>query len=385
MAMRFLLNIQAVALLLLFGLSASTYGQNKTKTLLFIGTYTEGKPDFGIFIYDFNSSTGELKKLSTGENIVNPSFITISPNGQFLYACTDTKLPKHGSVTSFKIDSVNGKISFLNKQTSGGENPVYLTVAKSNRFVVNGNYTEGNVTIFKTNEDGTLNPYSQIIQFTDSSINKQRQDKSHIHATVFSQKNDFIFFPDLGADKIRAFSFDTTNSKSSVLSESYTVRSVLGSGPRHFTFHPNGKFAYCIEELSGMVSAYSYTNEKLDSIQRVFSYSKKQETYGSSDIHISPDGLFLYTSNRWENENTISIFSINQSNGKLKLVGHQSTYGDHPRNFTIDPTGKFLLVANQLTNNIVVFKRSPKTGLLTKTKFEISVPKPSCLQIRRYN
>ena len=385
MALRFVLNIQVVALLLLFGLSVSTNGQNKTKTLLFIGTYTEGKPNFGIYIYEFNSSTGELKQLSAGKNVVNPSFITISPNGKYLYACTDTKLPKHGSVTSFKIDSVNGKISFLNKQTSGGENPVYLTVDKSNRFVVNGNYTEGSVTIFKTNEDGTLNPYSQMIQFTDSSINKQRQDKSHIHATVFSQKNDYIFFPDLGADKIRVFSFDTTNAKSSVLSESYSVKSVLGSGPRHFTFHPNEKFAYCIEELSGMVSAYSYTDGKLDSIQRVFSYSKKQETYGSSDIHISPDGLFLYASNRWENENTISIFSINQKDGKLKLVGHQSTYGDHPRNFAIDPSGKFLLVANQVTNNIVVFKRSPKTGLLTKTKFEISVPKPSCLQMRTYN
>ncbi len=370
---------------LLFNVLSIFYAQNNSKTFLFIGTYTEGKTDLGIYIYEFDSKTGDLKFSSNAENMTNPSFLTISPNGKFLYACTDTKMPNKGSVTAFKIDSINGKITLINKQASGGENPVYLTVYKNNKFIVNGNYTEGNVSIFSANEDGSLNPYSQLIQFTDSSINKTRQEKAHIHSTVFSPKNDYIFLPDLGADKIRVYKFDSNNLKPLIPIDDSIVNAVPGSGPRHFTFHPNGKFAYCIEELSGMVSAYSYNNGKLDSIQRIFSYSKTQESYGSSDIHISPDGLFLYASNRWDKENTISIFSINQNTGKLTLVGHQPTFGDHPRNFIIDPTGNFILVANQVTNNIVVFKRNWKSGLLTKTKTEISVPRPSCLQMRKYS
>lgn len=349
------------------------FSQKISKTLLFVGTYTAGKPDSGIYVYEFNSVTGRLKQLAAGKNLVNPSFLAISPNGKYLYACTESKLPHNGNVSAFKIDSVSGKISFINKQSCGGENPVYLTIDKTNNFVIDGNYTEGNVAVFKTNADGSINPYSQIIQFTDSSINKARQDKAHIHSTVFSPKNDFIYFPDLGGDKIRAFKFETSSTAPLSIADNYTVKTPLGGGPRHFIFHPNGKYAYCIEELSGTVAAYNYSNGKLDTLQRIFSYSKTQENYGSSDIHVSPDGLFLYASNRWEDENTISIFSIDQKNGKLNLVGHQSTFGDHPRMFVIDPSGKFLLVANLVTNNIVVFNRSLKTGLLTKTKYEMSL------------
>lgn len=377
------MTCKLILTVLLTCLFSINYGQNHSKTYLFVGTYTEGKPDLGIFVYEFSARSGQLKKVSTVENIINPSFLTLSPNGQYLYACTETKLPIEGSVTAFKVDSINGKLSLINKQPTGGDNPAYLTVHRSNKFVVNGNYSGGSVTVFATNENGSLNPFTQIIQFLDSSIIKGRQDKAHIHSTVFSPQNDFIFLPDLGSDKIRVFRFDSTKSQPLVAADNLFVRSILGSGPRHFTFHPNTKFAYCIEELSGMVAAYSYSNGRLDSIQRIFSYSKIQESYASADIHISPDGHFLYASNRVK-ENTISIFSIDRNNGKLTLIGHQQTYGDHPRNFTIDPTGKFLLVANQVTGNIVVFKRNIKTGLLTKTANEINVPRPSCLQMRKY-
>lgn len=140
-----------------------------------------------------------------------------------------------------------------------------------------------------------------------------------------------------------------------------------------------------MEELSGCVSAYAYHNGKLDSLQRLFSYSKKQQSYGSADIHLSPDGRFLYASNRWDKESTLSIFSVNTITGMLSLVGHQSTGGDHPRNFAIDPTGRFLLVANLASGTIIVFKRDPKTGLLKKTAHRIQVPRPSCLQLRTYH
>ena len=230
--------------------------------------------------------------------------------------------------------------------------------------------------------DGSINPYSQLLQFNGSSIVLGRQDDAHIHSSTFSPNNNYIFAPDLGSDKIRVLQLDSTGTLITFDSLDITLKN--GSGPRHFTFHPNNKYAFCINELSGTVSAYSFINGKLIFINDYFSYSKQQETYGSSDIHISPDARFLYASNRWRDENTISIFSINITNGTLLLVGHQKTFGDHPRSFVIDPTGNFILVANQATGNIVVFKRNTETGLLTKSKTLVKVNLPSILKIKNY-
>jgi 6-phosphogluconolactonase len=366
-------------LLILAGFTANA---QTSSTYLFVGTYTDGIPANGIYVYKMNTKTGELKQVSTGENITNPSFLTVSPNGQYLYACTDTKMVVPGSVSAFEIDSVTGRINFINKQSSAGANPVYLTVDQSNRFIVTANYTEGNVAVFNANVNGSIRPCLQSIRFSDSSINKTRQEKSHVHSAIFSPGYDYVYLPDLGADKIRAFKFDPNNQEPLIAADSLTVHTVPGSGPRHMVFHPHKKFAYCIEEMSGTVSTYTYNNGKLSPVQRIMSNAKNAAEYSSADIHTSPDGLFLYASNRVEN--TISIFSIGSA-GVLKLVGHQSALGEVPRNFTIDPTGNFLLVANQGSNNIVVFKRNIKTGLLAKTGIQVSVPSPSCLQMRRYS
>ncbi len=355
--------------------------QKPSVTYLFVGTYTDGKPDKGIYIYRFNTKTGRLKKTGNTLNITNPSYLDISPNGQFVYSCTDTRMSTSGSVSAFRVDSLRGKLSFINKQSAGAANPVYLSVHRSNKFIVNGSYTEASVTVFTANDDGSLNPYTQLLKFSDSSIIKGRQDEAHVHSAVFSPANDYLFLPDLGADKIRIFKFDA--SQAGPLKHKEDHKSVPGSGPRHFTFHPNLPFAYCIEELSGMVSAYAYNDGQLQDIQRIFSHSQEYGSYSGADIHISPDGRFLYASNRGD-ENRIAIFSIDQNKGTLGLVGHQSTYGNHPRNFTLDPSGQFLLVANQYSNNIVVFKRDNKTGLLNRVGREIKVPSPSCLKMRSY-
>lgn len=366
-------------------LMSNLYSQPKPVTYLFVGSYTEGKPDTGIYVYTFNVKSGKLKQTGITDHIINPSYLALSPDGQYLYAGADTQLPDTGSVLSFKVNSDNGTLSFINRQPSQGDNPVYVTVHHNNRYLINANYTGGSVSVYAINKDGILNPYAQAIPFEGSSIMSSRQDRAHIHAAVFSPQCDYVFFPDLGSDKIWVFRFDSTKSQPLIPVKEYDVTTVPGSGPRHFTFHPNGKYAYCIEELSGTVAAYAYDTGSLTFLQRIFGYSKAQQSsYGGADIHISPDGRFLYSSNRWEDENTIAIFAVDQQTGLLTLLGHQKTYGDHPRNFTIDPTGKYLLVANMLTNNIVVFKRKMKTGLLKKKKAEIRIPSPSCLQMRAY-
>jgi 6-phosphogluconolactonase len=220
-----------------------------------------------------------------------------------------------------------------------------------------------------------------LIQDSGSSINKERQEKAHVHAAVLSPGDDYLFTPDLGTDKVMIYKFNALSAQPLTPASPAYVKTPAGNGPRHFTFHPGKKFAYLINELSGSVIAYSYNKGKLAEIQEVITHPKEYTgTPGSAEIFTSPDGKFLYASNRGD-ENTITIFSINSSTGKLKLAGYQSTLGKTPRNFVIDPTGSYLLAANQDTDNIIIFKRNTETGLLKETKEEIHIPKPVCLQM----
>ncbi|MEY3444689.1 MAG: hypothetical protein RLZZ519_2970, partial [Bacteroidota bacterium] len=343
-----------------------------------------GEPGNGIRVFRFDPESGSLKSLGKVPEIVNPSFLTVSPDGKFLFACTETKLPSEGGVTSFAIDSIHSGLQRISRQPSGGANPVFLSVHPDGKWIAVANYSEGTIAAFPVNEKGEIGPYSQRIQFSDSSVYKLRQEKSHPHAAVFSPDGRFLFVPDLGADKIRMFAFSAADSLPLKENAEGTVKSFPAAGPRHFTFHPNENFAYCIEELSGRITAYSYQNGILDSIQSLFANSNQHEIYSSADIHLSPDGRFLYASNRGENENTLAIFSVESLTGRLTFVAHQSTLGNHPRNFCISPNGRFLIVANQVTGNVVVFRRNSNTGLLRRVGKNIRMKNASSLWIRTY-
>ncbi|MET3538642.1 lactonase family protein [Chryseobacterium limigenitum] len=357
------------------------YAQN---TYAFFGSFNRDKNIEGIFVYELDTISGNLSKVTTVTGILNPSFLTLSPNGKYVFACTESKTPNGGKVSSFEFKPENKTLTFINSQKSGGENPVYLTTHKNGKWLVNGNYTEGSVSVYPILDNGTIEPAVQNFQFSEGSINPGRQERSHIHSTVFSPDFDYIFLPDLGADKIRTYKFEDEKKQPLQDAEIPFTKTTLGSGPRHFTFHPNGKFAYCIEEMGGAVSAYSYKDGKLNSIQRINTHSNKyKEDFESSDVHISPDGKFLYASNRG-NEDNIAIFSI-QNNGTLKTIGYQATKGKHPRVFALDPTGKFLITTNAGSGDIVVFKRNSETGLLKKVGEKIKIKSASCVQIRKYN
>ena len=347
---------------------------------LFIGTYTNAKPDKGIHVYKFNSVNGSLILIKSGNNIINPSYLTIHPNGKFLYACTETQMNDNGNVSAFAFNKKTGALKLINKVSSGGDNPCYVSIHHSGKWLTTANYSGGSAAVSAINENGSLTAPAQVLTFKGSGIIKDRQEKAHIHSGVFSKDNNFIFFSDLGSDKIWCYPFNSSVARP--IQEAKVSETVLvaGSGPRHFTFHPKRNYAYSIEELSGMVSVYGYRKGALKFIQRIAAHGDQTKgPFGSADIHISPDAKFLYCSNR-ASENTITIFSI-QKNGVLMLVGIQSTLGVHPRNFMIDPTGRFLLVANQHSNNVVVFKRNKITGLISPAGVEISVPRPSCLQM----
>jgi 6-phosphogluconolactonase len=359
--------------LAIFNLIAT--GQKKENYLL-VGTYTTGKSE-GIYVYRFNTVTGDFDSVSMIRTS-NPSYLAISPNQKFVYAVHENaNNGKGGEVAAFLFNKEQGKLSFINQQLSGGDHPCYVSVDKTGKWISAANYTSGSLAVLPINKNGGLDSATTVIQHTGYSVNSERQQGPHVHCTVFSPDNKYLFVSDLGIDKLMVYSFDERTGN---LSESNSVLTEPGAGPRHFTFHPGNKFAYLIEELTGTISVYHYINGELELLQNI---SAQPPDYmgpvGSADIHTSPDGKFLYASNRGES-NTIGIFKINQKTGWLTLEGHQSTLGKTPRNFNFDPSGNFLLVANQNSDEIVIFKVNKKTGMLTDTGKKIKVGNPVCVK-----
>lgn len=353
---------------------------NAQNTYLFVGSYVENEKGEALQVFKFEN--GKLSKVGSKKELYNSGYFELSNNGQFLYCAHDLGWKKDGIVGVYKFDPIKKELNFIQKLSSQGKNPCHVTLDPKGKFVSVSNYNQSSVAIYNIETDGKLNKTPQVFKYSGSSITPKRQATSHVHSSNFSPDGQFIYMPDLGTDNIHALQMDFVflfkKSKKS------TLKTIEGAGPRHFTFHPNGNYGYVINELNGTVVSYCYAKGKLKKIDEDFSYSKKQKTYASADIHISPDGRFLYTSNRWKDENTIAIFKIDSQKGTLNLVGHQSTFGDHPRNFAIDPTGNFLIVANKNTNNLVIFKRNKITGLLSKLKQEISINQPTCLKFKTY-
>ena len=376
-------DIFKIVLICLF-LYLPVYSQLPNKTLLFVGSYTNGEKGEGIHVYSFDSKEGTLSLLHTEAGLINSSFLAVSPSGKQLYVATDTQIENEGTVSAFEIDPILGKLTFLNKQLAGGRNPVHINIHPSGKFLINSNYTDAGISLFPINEDGTIDAYSQLFTFSGSSILKPRQNEAHVHSSNFSLDGKFLFAMDLGTDKIYRFKVEQSGNETSTLTQLESVIASLGSGPRHFAFHPSGKFGFAVNELNGSVTGYHYQNGELLFLQNISCYGEGVKVFQSADVHCSPDGKFLYVSNRGSEENSMVIFSINQKGGKLSLVGRTSTYGEHPRSFVIAPDGQYLIVANQFTNNLVVFKRDSNTGLLTKTKTELKLDAPASLKMVSY-
>ncbi|MBL7740164.1 MAG: lactonase family protein [Chitinophagaceae bacterium] len=366
-------------IIIVFLLAFSLFTAAQQKNYLIVGTYTGGKSE-GIYVYTFNSSDGSYKEASHIKTS-NPSFVTISPDQKFVYAVLENadNKGKGGEISAFSFDRSSGTLTYINQQPTGGDHPCYVETDKTGKWVVAGNYSSGSLSVLPVNKDGSLGAATDHIQHQGSGFNKQRQEKPHVHCTLFSSDNKFLFVPDLGIDKVMIYAFDAQTGKLTPTSRPF-AKSVDGAGPRHFTFHPGNKYAYLIEELSGTVVTYQYKNGKLKTVQRISTMPAGDTSFaGSADIHVSPDGKFLYASNR-ANSNTIAIFSINSKNGKLTAIGHQPTMGKTPRNFNFDPSGNYLLVGNQNSDEIVIFKRDKNTGLLSDSGKGIEVGKPVCLK-----
>lgn len=361
-----------------------THWLQAQEVTLFIGTYT-GTGSKGIYSYAFNTQTGEGRYLNATDSntINNPSFLALSPDHQYLYAVNETGGKQEGFVSAFKL-SGGGALNFLNRMPSAGDHPCYVAVHPSGNWALVGNYSGGNFAALPINTDGSLQPFRQSVQHEGKGPNTARQEKPHVHATVFDPSGRYVFVPDLGTDKINIYAFNGSSTLPLQPAQPPFAAAMPGSGPRHFTFHPNGRIAYLIEELSGTVSAFRYRNGKLTRLQSVSTHANNYSgAKGSADIHVSEDGKFLYASNRGD-AHTIAVFAVARD-GKLKWVEQIAAGGRSPRNFALAPGGNFLLVANQETNNVVVFKRDAATGKLTPTGNEFLIPKPVCLLFEPVN
>lgn len=359
------------------GVNSSIEAQEKTGEdwNLFIGTYTKGKSE-GIYTYAFNANTGDFSMKAVTGGIKNPSFLALSPDKKRLYAIHETA---GGAASGYVIDPGSGALRLLNTVATQGANSCYVSVSPDGKFVVSGNYSGGNLSVHAIATDGSLADSQQVIQHTGKGPNEKRQEAPHVHATDFTPDGKLLLVCDLGIDQVVGYPYDASGKKPLDETNKVVTKITPGAGPRHLVFHPNQKWLYVLNELNGKINAFSYENKKLNPLFEVSILPEGfSGTFGAAEIKISPDGRFLYASNRID-INEIVVFRINEKNGKLDFVERVNSGGRTPRFFEIDPTGKFLLSANQDSDQVSIFKRDNKTGKLTDTGKKIAVGAPTCL------
>ena len=370
-------------------LSAIASSQKRTPNkpyLVYVGTYTNKSASKGIYVYNFDPGTGKLTSLGVAAESEDPSFLALHPSGKYLYAVNEIDhfgAQKSGAASAFSIDQKTGKLTLLNQAATRGAGPCHISLDKSGKFALVANYDGGSVTSFPVHDDGTLGAAADFVQHHGSSVNKERQEGPHAHWIGTSPDNHFALAADLGLDEVLIYHFNSAKGTLTPNNPAY-VKVNPGAGPRHVAFHPNGKFAYVLAELEDSVTAFAYkaSNGSLSPLQTVSALSTLRKDYKgpkeAAEIAVHPNGKFLYASNRGGMD-TISVFSINPAKGTLNLKNEYPTMGKTPRNFAIDPTGKFLLAANQESSNIVVFRIDSTTGALAPTGEIVEAPAPVCI------
>ena len=363
--------------------SAVCFAQtSQSRYLVYVGTYTTNGSK-GIYEYTFNPGSGQLTAAGLAAETQNPSFLAIDPSHRFLYAVNEVgkyKNKSSGGVSAFAIDRASGKLSLLKEVASGGADPCYVALDKTGKYVLVANYTGGSIAVFRVNADGSLGARSAFVQHKGSGPNKERQQGPHAHWIETTPDNRFAIAADLGLDELLVYHFDASHGALTANDPPF-AKVEAGAGPRHLAFHPNGKFAYVINELQGTVSAFSYdaTHGRLNPLENISTLPKDFSAENTTaEIEVHPSGKFLYASNR--GHDSIAAFAIDAQKGTLRLIDHFSTKGRTPRSFAIDPTGSWLLVANQNTGNVIVFRIDKRTGRLTAGGEEVKVPSPVCLK-----
>ncbi|RAD92046.1 lactonase family protein [Burkholderia multivorans] len=352
---------------------------------LLVGTYTDTGSD-GIYVYRFDTSTGSVAPVSSAKT-VNPSYLLPSRDGRVVYAVNE--LPgdngpatQRGGISAFRFDAKTGALTFIDRVSSEGNDPCYLSLSPDGKYLVTANYSVaadpgGSFALFPVRDDGGVAPAVLSVHHEGKGPVRGRQDNAHVHSTVFSPDGRYLFVQDLGLDKIYGYRYTVDGSRGLISPTDTRYTPVKGgAGPRHLVFSTDGRFAYVTSELNASVEVFGYHDGKLTPIETVSMIAPGfKGKVGGGAIHLSPDGRFLYVSNRGD-ANEIVIYAVNQADGRLKTVGRQSSLGRTPREFLIDPTGKWLIVGNQDSDTFYVFGRDVGSGQLAANPRKVAVGKP---------
>lgn len=353
-------------LILLASLTGCANPENPGYRIL-VGTYTQKGSD-GIYYYRLDKEMANPVQVSSTRGVKNPSFLAV--DGNRVYTVNEEE---EGKVQSYLLDTESGEFTFVSEQETGGAHPCHISATSNWLFA--GNYSGGNLSVFPLKEDGSVGERTQLIANSGSGPVASRQEKPHVHSVNISPDGRSLWVADLGTDEVLVFAIEEEG-----IRETGRVKISAGAGPRHIAFHSTLPVAYVINELNNSVSVISTAD--FSTVQEISTLPEGfEETSFCADIHLSPDGKFLYGSNRYSD--SIVIFKVDEKTGKIHSPAHLSSDGKVPRNFAVSPDGKYVLVANQDTDNIVVFKRDAGTGLLENTGTEIQVSMPVCVKFLR--
>lgn len=350
-----------------------------TTQTLFIGTYAHAEQP-GIYAYTFDTETGALGELTSRAGITRPSFLIVHPNREWVYAVSELGMSSHdipGAVYALKYDRAANKIEIINQQASGGDWPCHLALDATNKWLFCANYGSGNMNLFPLRADGSLGAASDHVQHAGHGPNEQRQEGPHAHSTTLTPDNRFAIVADLGIDQLVMYALDPAGGKLQLHRRTTTPP---GAGPRHLTFHPNGRVLYVANELANTVGVYAYDNANgtLAETQMLATLPADSPPSTVADIHLSEKADRLYVSNR--GHDSIAAYAVNADGSLDAMLGTYPCGGKTPRNFALAPGGKFILVANQDSDNVSVLPLRDGTNEIGAPVVQIPIPTASCIQ-----
>ena len=345
--------------------------QRADEVLFYTGTYSAAEEP-SIYLIAANKETGQMRVMNQMDGIGQPSFVALHPSGEKLYAVSEKG---EGELFTYQVDASTKQLHLLDRKSTEGADPCYVSVDAEGRYVFVANYSSGSVNVFRLDDSGLPVEMSAKIQHVGEGFRKDRQEGPHAHSILPSADGNFVFVCDLGLDQLLVY-----RNEDGKLSTHYELKLPAGSGPRHLVIHPSEKFAYVVNELNSTVTAMTY-NKNRGEFQITHHITTRgemaQDENTGADIRVSPCGRFLYASNR--GDDTISLFHINEGTGELTAIEQVSTGGKTPRNFNL-LAGGLLIAANQGTNNLVSFRIDRDTGRLSKTGFELELQSPVCIE-----
>jgi 6-phosphogluconolactonase len=350
---------------------------------VYFGCYTNAKSGSkGIHISKFNTTTGDLSEPDLAAETGSPSFLAIHPSKKYLYSVGEMGTPgqKGGAVSAFSISQPDGKLTLINQVSSVGAGPCHISVDKTGKMAMVANYGGGSVASYSIQDKGGLSEAQTFVQHEGSSVNLKRQAGPHAHSLNTSPDNRFGFACDLGLDKVLIYKLDPATGK---MTSHGHATVAPGSGPRHFAFHPSGKYAFVNNEILMTVTSFAYDAEKgtlteIATVSTLPEADRSKTGLSTAETVAHPNGKFVYVSNR--THDTIAVFSCDPATGKLTLIQNAPAEGEIPRNFNLDPTGKWMIVAHQNSNTAALFKVDQDSGKLSFTGKKIKVGGCVCVR-----